>query len=373
MSSTFMDIKTSNKPKHFENRMKHNARLKNLSTSKDKEYKNIIFIDNREDYKFKQGIARGQDKVPTRSEIGKNISRLRDRQKKAKKQATKNKLQLQIDALIEQRDKTVNKNNLPKKNFVEFVFTVTDNQKYRRNTNYANDFNIVVMEFVKQKFPNFIRTLQCGHMDQHNFHIHSNGYYEDHTISNDLKNSFGDGNFQYSQMQKEFNEFTANHPALKKYNLNIQPVVKGGRKDYIKSLPRYKALQQRMQHKAKIYVENLIKWIKSKQTGFTVDKDLIIEELAKKLIVLKQESLESATIPKHFEDMLLENKKLSFKNETMEEDLKSYESDLSIAEKKINFIKKKYKVLESEKIKLLSILEEQKYSQISANSLTGVH
>lgn len=100
-----MDIKTSNKPKTFENRMKHNGRLKNLSTSQDKEYKNIIFIDNREDYKFKNDIAKSEDKAPSKSKIGKSISRLRDRQKKAQKQATKNKLQLQIDALIEQRDR----------------------------------------------------------------------------------------------------------------------------------------------------------------------------------------------------------------------------------------------------------------------------
>ena len=115
MSSTFMDIKTSNKPKHFTNRMIHNGRLKNLSTSTDKEYKNIIFIDNREDYKFKNDMAKSQDKAPTRSDIGKNISRLKDRQKKAKKQATKNKLQLQIDSLIEQRDKTINRSKVPKK------------------------------------------------------------------------------------------------------------------------------------------------------------------------------------------------------------------------------------------------------------------
>ena len=159
-----MDIKTSNKPKHFTNRMIHNGRLKNLSTSTDKEYKNIIFIDNREDYKFKNDMAKSQDKAPTRSEIGKNISRLRDRQNKAKKQATKNKLQLQIDSLIEQRDKTINRSKLPKKNFVEFVFTVTDNQKYRRDTDYANDFNIVVMEFINDKFKNFNQTLICGHL-----------------------------------------------------------------------------------------------------------------------------------------------------------------------------------------------------------------
>jgi len=164
MSSTFMDIKTSNKPKHFQNRMIHNARLKNLSTSNDKEYKNIIFIDNREDYKFKQGMAKSQDKTLTRSEIGKSISRLKDRQNKAKKQATKNKLQLKIDELIELRENTINRSKLPKKSFVEFVFTVTDNQKYRRDTDYANDFNIVVMEYITEKFPNFNQTLICGHL-----------------------------------------------------------------------------------------------------------------------------------------------------------------------------------------------------------------
>lgn len=373
MSSTFMDIKTSNKPKTFENRMKHNARLKNLPTSKDKEYKNIIFIDNREDYKFKQGIAKSQDKAPTRSEIGKNLSRLRDRQKKAKKQATKNKLQLQIDALIKQRDKTINRNHLPKKNFVEFVFTVTDNKKYRRDTNYAKDFNIVVMEFIKDKFPNFHIVLSANHQDQLSSHQHLNGYYEEDTISNDLKNSFGDGQFQYSQMQKDFNMLVANHPILKKYNLNIQQVVKGGRKDYIKSLPRYKALQQRMNHKAKAYVENFIKWAKNKQTGFTVDKDKIIEELAKKLTILKQESLENSTIPKHFQDMLLENKKLSYKNEVLEEDLRSYEVSLSDREKKIDFISQKYKVLQAEKNKLLAILEQYEQRNLGSNELTGVH
>lgn len=373
MSSTFMDIKTSNKPKTFENRMKHNARLKNLSTSNDKEYKNIIFIDNREDYKFKNNMAKNDKKQPSRSELSKNISRLRDRQKKAKKQATKNKLQAKIDSLIEQRDNTLNKNYLPKKNFVEFVFTVTDNQKYRRDTDYAKDFNIVVMEFIKDKFPKFIIVLSANHQDQHSSHQHLNGYYETDTITNDLQNSFGDGNFQYSQMQKEFNEFTANHPALKKYNLDIQPVVKDGRKDYIKSLPRYKALQQRMQHKAKIYVDNLINWAKNKHKGFSVDKDKVIEELAKKLTILKQESLENETIPKHFQDMLLENKKLSYKNEVMEEDLRSYETELSNAEKKIDFISKKYKILEAEKQKLLAVLEEYEFKAVKANKLNGLH
>jgi len=368
-----MDIKTSNKPKYFTNRMIHNGRLKNLSTSSDKEYKNIIFIDNREDYKFKQGIAKSQDKVPTRSEIGKSISRLRDRQKKAKKQATKNKLQLQIDSLIEQRDKTINRSKLPKKSFVEFVFTVTDNQKYRRDTDYAKDFNTVVMDFIKAKFPNFKIVFSSAHLDQHSEHQHLNGYYENDTITNDLKHSFGDGQFQYSQMQKEFNIFVAQHQALKKYNLDITPVVKGGRKDYIKSLPHYKALQQRMKHKAKAYVENFIKWAKNKHKGVLMDKDKIIEELAKKLTVLKQESLENETIPKHFQDMLLENRKLSYKNEVMEEDLKLYEIELTKTEKKINFISQKYTVLKDEKNKLLAVLEQYEQNRLGSNELIGVH
>jgi len=367
-----MDVIPSNKPIHFANRMTHNARLKNLSTSKDKEYKNIIFIDNREDYKFKQGIAKSQDKAPSRSEIGRNISRLRDRQKNAKKQSTKNKLQLQIDSLTQLRDKTINKNHLPKKNFIEFIFTVTDNQKYRRDTDYAKDFNIVVMDFIKDKFPNFKVVLSANHQDQLSSHQHLNGYYEEDTISNDLKKSFGDGQFQYSQMQEEFNTLIANHPILKKYNLNITPVIKGGRKDYIKSLPKYKALQQRMNHKAKVYVENFVKWVKSKQTGFTVDKDKIIEELAKKLTVLKQESLENATIPKHFQDMLLENKKLAYKNEVLEEDLRSHETELINAEKKINFISQKYQVIQAEKNKLLAILEQYEQRGLT-NELPGVH
>ena len=209
--------------------------------------------------------------------------------------------------------------------------------------------------------------------DQANFHIHCNGYYDNNTISNDLKNSFGDGQFQYSQMQKEFNIFVAQHQALKKYNLDITPVVKGGRKDYIKSLPFYKALQQRMKHKATTYVENLIKWAKNKHKGVLVDKDKIIEELAKKLTVLKQESLENETIPKHFQDMLLENRKLSYKNEVMEEDLKLYEIELTKTEKKINFISQKYTVLKDEKNKLLAVLEQYEQNRLGSNELIGVH
>lgn len=364
-----MDIKTSNKPKHFQNRMVHNARLKNLSTSTDKEYKNIIFIDNREDYKFKNDIAKSQDKAPTRSEIGKSVSRLRDRQKKAKKQATKNKLQLKIDELIKLRENTTNRSKLPKKSFVEFVFTVTDNQKYRRDTNYANDFNIVVMEFIIEKFPNFQVVLSVNHQDQLSSHQHVNGYYESDTITNDLKKSFGDGQFQYSQMQKEFNIFVAQHPALEKYKLDITPVVKGGRKDYIKSLPRYKALQQRMKHKAQTYVDNLLKWAKSKQTGFTVDKDKIIEELAKKLTVLKQESLENETIPKHFQDMLLENKKLSFSVATQEEDLKAYEVNLTKREKELTLLSKKYQNLESQNMNLALLVEQYQQHNLSMSDV----
>ncbi len=369
MSSTFMDIKTSNKPKHFQNRMIHNARLKNLSTSTDKEYKNIIFIDNREDYKFKQGIAKSQDKVPTRSEIGKSISRLRDRQKKAKKQATKNKLQLKIDKLIKLRENTTNRSKLPKKSFVEFVFTVTDNQKYRRDTDYANDFNIVVMEYITKKFPNFKVVLSANHQDQLSSHQHVNGYYESNTITNDLKSSFGDGQFQYSQMQKEFNVFVAQHPALEKYNLNIQKVIKGGRKDYIKSLPKYKALQARMKYQAKIYVENFVKYTKNKNKGFIVDKDRIIEELAKKLTVLKQESLENETIPKHFQDMLLENKKLSFSVATQEEDLKAYESSLTKREKELTLLSKKYQNLESQNLSLAALIEEYQQQNLSISDV----
>jgi len=228
------------------------------------------------------------------------------------------------------------------------------------------------MDFIKDKFPNFKVVLSANHQDQLSSHQHLNGYYEEDTISNDLKKSFGDGQFQYSQMQEEFNTLIANHPILKKYNLNITPVIKGGRKDYIKSLPKYKALQQRMNHKAKVYVENFVKWVKSKQTGFTVDKDKIIEELAKKLTVLKQESLENATIPKHFQDMLLENKKLAYKNEVLEEDLRSHETELINAEKKINFISQKYQVIQAEKNKLLAILEQYEQRGLT-NELPGVH
>ena len=372
MSSTFMDIRTSNKHKHFENRMKHNARLKNLSTSNDKEYKNIIFIDNREDYRFNQGIAKSQDKELTRSELGKSISRLRDRQNKAKKQATKNKLQLQIDQLIKQRDNTINKSFLPKKNFVEFIFSVTDNQKYRRDTDYAKDFNIVTMEFIKEKFPNFHIILSANHQDQNSSHQHFNGYYENGTISNDLQNSFNDGKFQYSQMQKDFNMLVANHPSLKKYSLDIAQVVKGGRKDYIKSLPRYKALQQRMQHKAKTYVENFLNWAKNKHKGFSIDKDKVIEELAKKLTLLKQESLENETIPEHFQNMLLEYKKLSYDNEALEENLRSVESKLSSTENQVIFLTKQQIQLETENTKLLALVEEYHYQGRSFQSLTPV-
>jgi len=208
-----------------------------------------------------------------------------------------------------------------------------------------------------------------GIFDQSNFHIHCNGYYETDTITNDLKNSFGDGQFQYSQMQKEFNIFVAQHQALKEYNLDITPVVKGGRKDYIKSLPRYKALQQRMKHKATTYVDNLIEWAKSKQTGFTIDKDKIIEVLAKKLAVLKQESLENETIPQHFQDMLLENKKLSFQVATMEEDLKSYESTLSSREKELTIFSKKYQNLESQNISLVALIEQYEYQKLSISDV----
>jgi hypothetical protein len=120
-----------------------------------------------------------------------------------------------------------------------------------------------------------------------------------------------------------------------------------------------------MKHKAKTYVDNFLKWATNKHKGVLVDKDKIIEELAKKLTLLKQESLENETIPRHFQDMLLENKKLSFQVATMEEDLIAYESALTKRDKELTLLTKKYKNLESQNLNLAALLEKFEHQELT--------
>jgi hypothetical protein len=268
MSNTFVDIKVYKNAKSYSNRLKHNGR----QTSFDKrEMKNIVVKDMNSFYKL-SAQKRQERKAPSKSELSDMVAKLVYRQKKAKKENTKKRLQEKIDTLISQRESTISRRDRAKANFIEMLFTITDvDKKLKHNEAYAKDLYEAVDSYVKKRFPNLDINMFSLHLDQSNLHAHINGIYNgDKTLTKDLQQSFQSDEKQYSLLQQDFNSYIRNHSIIKKYAINVEHTVKGGRKEYMK-LATYKALQSRMQKVAKKQVDTYLQNLKYRHTNFKMN------------------------------------------------------------------------------------------------------
>jgi len=142
-----------------------------------------------------------------------------------------------------------------------------------RNQEYGKDIKDLMLEYVKEKFPNLNILSIAIHLDQSTPHMHLNGQYSgENNLTKDL---------------------------VKKYDFNIDTITKGGKKDYM-SLPAYKAFQERTLKRATKQIDNLLdKTIKENTNVVGIkNKDAIIDNLKARLIKEHHKALMSANMPK---------------------------------------------------------------------------
>jgi len=284
MSSTYVEVKTYKDKQSYDNRLKHNRRQSNLSTGN---YKGEDCINIVEKFEHSDRVEQ-QVSQKTRTEVTNQISRLEHRFKTAKKTATKLRLREKILKLKIERDSIKDKNQLAHKSHIELIFTITDLQKsLKRSAKYGEDLKDLVNKYVQDKLPTLEIDMLAVHLDQFNPHVHINGKYSNYdSLTNDLKNSFSDSKYQYSELQEDFNNYAINHNIVKKHKIKIEKTVKGGKKDYMK-LSAYKAREARALNRAKKITDTYIKKVvANNKTLLGVDTNNIVKTLQKKIVEL---------------------------------------------------------------------------------------
>lgn len=267
MSNTFMEIKSYKTLAQFRSKLSHNGRKKSLSIKdKDKPFLNQI-MDNRNILNNNNKNKDKNKNMRTKSDISKDISRFKYKLKRTKNIKTKEKYENKIKELELERNLFVDKRTTAKNSYFDFVFSLTNVKKdLKKNLEYGSDLQNLVLEYFKEKFPNAQITMSALHLDQSNPHMHISCQYPEVSgisLTNDLNNSFGDIKFHYQAMQIDFNSYVKNSELVKKHDLKIEDIVKGGRKEYMK-LGAYKALEATFKEKAINDVQNLINGYKSK-------------------------------------------------------------------------------------------------------------
>lgn len=394
--NTNIQIHKYKEKKAFKRRLNHVLREKNLSTSTyaDREFLNVneVFSNKKiQNIPNKTAI----DDKNSRTYLTKIIGKLRQRIKGAKKESTKIKLAKELELLIKKRDSTARQRTGSKhikNNFVEITFSITKSNEYVRNVNFHKDLNGLAKEFISIYFPNMDLIANSQHFEQYSVHTHIAGQYlEGFTISEDLENSFGDSQ-SYHHAQKKFNEFIRNSFMVDKYKLKIDKVV--GQKYYPNGndLAEYKKSIENLDKETAARTKKIVKKIKDK--NFVTKKTILglgndIKEvdykgaffdLARYTNQLEKNKIAFSKLPKIYNKLreyakllVKNNKKLSYKNKVMEEDLRSYGTDLSNAKKKIHFINKKYQILEADNNNLLAVLEQYEQKGLATNEFAGLN
>lgn len=335
MSSTYSEFVTSNNRDWFKGRITHNNRQKNLSDSefKDDEFLNVVEVVNAKAHDVHDivNVSCGTYAENLRNHLAKehnvnlpNNFKRSDVSRKCSAYTSKiNKLNSELDALYQKltnhmdndeigsksfeklnkkysrKIATIEKNkdilkslddlrnstkakeikNPNKKKFVEMKFSITLTKRYRRDIDYRDEFLAMIKEFYKSKgFTQDIHSLSI-HTDQSVIHGHILGVYNgDTTLNQDLQRIYGK-NFNYFDFQQDFNEFVSNHDIVKQRDIQIEPITKGGKKDYV-NLPAYKEIQVNAKKEVKQYIYN----IRNKMKGLLgLDKDTYIKKLESKL------------------------------------------------------------------------------------------
>ncbi len=334
MSHTYLDIKTYDNKRIFDNRMQHNLRKSNLNKEDKSEYKNIIF-DNRESYKLQQKQQQKQQKPElTKSELTQKIASYTYKLKTAKKPATIEKYNKCIEELKEQRDNTQALNKVAKKGYIEVVFSITNIlPKYKKDEQYLRDLGNILNEFKAKALPNMEIIAAAGHLDQSNPHIHINGMYSgENSLTKDLNGIYG-GKKHYSDMQQDFTKFVREHELMKKYkDIVIEDNVKGGRKDYLK-LSLYKEAETKAKELADSKINKLLSNIKNQHKNYLIlNKDKVIEDLTKHLVDIYSKNILDKDLPRKtaLKNMELEVESIAYKQLLVKfnEDKKQYQKQI---------------------------------------------
>jgi len=175
------------------------------------------------------------------------------------------------------------------------------------------------MEFLESRFVGAEVKVSVGHTDQSCFHVHALLEYGDGTnLTQDLNRQYGKKGMQYSDMQIDFNTFMRGHNICRKYNLNMDEIVRGGRKEYL-SLPQYKELTKQVKASAVKQVEKVFDNLDYYNFGFfkvptlksmAEVKDVLLKSIRNKLI--------NAQIPTLINRLIKRNSELKIQNELHE-------------------------------------------------------
>jgi len=343
MSSTYLEVRTYKSKSSFQRRLNHNSRKTNISSGnyKDDDFINIIKVNNSN----KKLMIKKQELLneTTRSDYANKISKLRYRMKFAKKPRTIEKLKVKIDDLESKRVLTKNLKKQASKSYVEFVLTITNVKKnLKRDIEYSEDISKHLTIFIKDRFPNLKVVQLATHLDQTNPHVHLNGFYNNYdSLTNDLKSRYENPKFQYEELQQDFNKYIQNLEALKKYDLKVESVVRGGKRDYEK-LPKYKARQEAVLKKAKKQVNKYVNKV-VREKGNLLSSGEIIKTLEDKILQLQVDKLTNNFKSKEFIESLEKLEKheeeIKFLNHIISKKQSSVSNSLSTKDEEIQNLK----------------------------------
>lgn len=289
MANTNVDIIPLRDIKHFKQRIHHNNRDKNLNDLQHLKYQNVVEIidpnvvkkeviikDNnkemkRGDYTKQIGAYNGKIKN-VQNDLNKllndfsNCTNDLDKEKVQKKIDKKNVSLLKyiekVKDLTFARDKTQktfsNKKLLNRKDFYELRFSITKPPLHlQRDINYGKDLLQVVKDYVKNIGLDMDIHSYSLHLDQFAPHIHilSSLKGKELTLNQQFKKIFEkEQDFKtFHSLQKDFNTFVKEHSLIKKYDLNLGTITKGGLYDY-RPLAAYKKAQEDL----KIKIDNKV-------------------------------------------------------------------------------------------------------------------
>lgn len=318
MANTNLDIKPLKDRKHFKQRQYENNRQKNINGNNDK-FINIVEIIN-DKIGQKDIIEKKEIEPLKRSDLTRLIASYNAKVKKCnnelnqlnmkyyecdsdlEKDKIKKKIDKKKDSLNNFKEKIKDfeflKKQTPSKKanhkkdnrneFYELRFSITNPPKrLRRNIDYGKDFLNVVKDYLKEKGISIDIHSFSLHMDQHSPHVHMLGSIKNQelTLNQQLEKIF-DKRFSFHSLQKDFNNFVKNHDLIKKHDLKLGEITRGGAYEYEKNLLRYKANQKDIEKK----VEQQISSIKPKRNliGLVVEsREQKLENIAKQLLIEK--------------------------------------------------------------------------------------
>lgn len=319
MANTNIEIKALKDIKHFNQRKYENNRKSNIKSCEYESFMNIVEIVDPKIGLQKKPIE--EEQQLKRSDITRLISAYSAKVKKCENDLSILKDNLSNCFVEKQKDKIISKiqnkeNSLKSFNeklkdfnflkkqtpskkvnqklnnrneFYELRFSITKApKKLKRNQEYAKDLLQVVKDYIKDlKLDIDIHSFSV-HMDQHSPHVHVLGTIDgkELTLNQQLEKLF-DKRFSFHSLQKDFNNFAKEHQLIKKYDLKLGDIVRGGMYEYEKNLYKYKENTKNVEQQ----VEKQISSLKATRNivGLVVEsREQKMENILKPLLVEKQ-------------------------------------------------------------------------------------